>query len=63
MEVIELMCRPCAQQIVQRSRDLPGVTSVRMELSTKTLTLRFETGVTAADRVVAEVEDIVAQVQ
>lgn len=63
MEVIELMCRPCAQQIVQSAKDLPGVTNVRMELSTKTLTLRFATGVTAADRVVAEVEDIVARVQ
>lgn len=63
MQVIELMCRPCAQQIVQSSKELPGVTSVRMELSTKTLTLRFETSVTAATQVVAEVEEIVARVQ
>lgn len=63
MEVIELMCRPCASQIVQDARELPGVTSVRMELATKTLTLRFETSLTGRDRIVSAVEDIVARVQ
>jgi len=63
MEIVELMCRPCASQIVSGSKELPGVTSVHMELATKTLTLRFETSVTARDRVVAAVEDLVARVQ
>ena len=63
MEVIELMCRPCASQIVQDAKELPGVTSVRMELATKTLALRFEISATSRDRVVAAVEDIVARVQ
>ncbi len=63
MEVIELMCRPCASQIVQDARQLPGVTSVQMELATKTLTLRFDTSITGRDSVVSEVEDIVARVQ
>jgi len=63
MEIIELMCRPCAAQIVSGSRELPGVSSVTMELATKTLTLRFETGLTDRDRVVAAVEQIVANIQ
>lgn len=63
MEVIALMCRPCASQIVHDAKELPGVTSVRMELATKTLTLRFETSVTGRDRIVSAVEDIVARVQ
>ena len=63
MEVIELMCSPCAAQIVRQSRALPGVTHVTMELATKTLTLRFDTSVTARDRVIAAVEQIVATIQ
>jgi len=63
MEIIELMCRPCASQIVGDARLLPGVTSVHMELATKTLTLRFDTGITQRDRVIASVEHIVAQIQ
>ena len=63
MEIIELMCRPCASQIVGDARLLPGVTSVRMELATKTLTLRFDTSLTQRDQVIASVEQIVAQIQ
>jgi copper chaperone CopZ len=63
MEIIELMCRPCASQIVGDARLLPGVTSVHMELATKTLTLRFDTGITQRERVIASVEQIVAQIQ
>ena len=63
MEIIELMCRPCASQIVEQSERLPGVTSVHMELATKTLTLRFDTGLTQKDSVVASVEQIVANIQ
>ncbi len=63
MEIIELMCRPCAAQIVSGSRELPGVRSVTMELATKTLTLRFDTGLTDQDQVIAAVEQIVANIQ
>ena len=63
MEIIELMCRPCASQIVGRSERLPGVTSVHMELATKTLTVRFDTARTQKDQVVASVEQIVASIQ
>ena len=63
MEIIELMCRPCAAQIVSGSRALPGVTSVTMELPTKTLTLRFDTAITDRDAVFAAVEQIVASIQ
>jgi copper chaperone CopZ len=63
MEIIELMCRPCASQIVGESKNLPGVTSVHMELATKTLTLRYDTALTAKERVIASVEQIVANIQ
>jgi copper chaperone CopZ len=63
MEIIELMCRPCASQIVGDARLLPGVTSVHMELATKTLTLRFDTTLTQREQVIASVEQIVAQIQ
>jgi copper chaperone CopZ len=63
MEIIELMCRPCASQIVGDARSLPGMISVHMELATKTLTLRFDTGVTQRDRVIAAMEQIVSQIQ
>jgi len=63
MEIIELMCRPCASQIVGQSEHLPGVTSVHMELATKTLTLRYDTAITAKDQVIASLEQIVASIQ
>lgn len=63
MEVLALMCRPCATQIVEHAKLLPGITGVKTELATKTLTLRFETSATSRDRVVAAVEEIVARAQ
>ncbi len=63
MEILELMCRPCAAQIVGDAKRLPGVTDVHMELATKTLTLVFDTSLTQRDRVVASVEEIVGRIQ
>lgn len=63
MEVIELMCRPCASRIVASAKDLAGVTAVHMELASKTLTLRFDTRLTGRATVVAAIEDIVSRIQ
>ena len=63
MEIIELMCNPCAAKIVGRSRLLPGVTHVSMVLASKTMTVRFDTSLTARDQVIASVEQIVASIQ
>jgi len=63
LEIVELMCRPCAAQIVSETKELPGVTSVTMELATKTLTVRYDTQVTARDRVHASIDSIVASIQ
>ena len=63
MEIIELMCRPCASQIVGQSEHLAGVMSVHMELATKTLALRYDTTLTTRDQVIASVEQIVASIQ
>jgi len=63
MEIIELMCSPCAAQIVSQSRQLPGVTKVSMVLATKTLIVQFDPDLTARDAIIASVEDIVANIQ
>jgi copper chaperone CopZ len=63
MEIIELMCNPCAAQIVGKSRLVPGVTHVSMVLATKTLTVRYDRDLVARDQVIASVEQIVAGIQ
>ncbi|HYK97518.1 MAG TPA: hypothetical protein VEU77_03905 [Candidatus Acidoferrales bacterium] len=63
MEIIELMCRPCASQIVGQSEHIPGVTSVHMAIETKTLTLRFDTRYLHKDQLIPSVEQIVANIQ
>ena len=63
MEIIELMCNPCAAQIVGQSRQLRGVTHVSMVLASKTMTVRFDTSLTGRDQVIASVERIVASIQ
>ena len=63
LEVIELMCNPCAAQIVGKSRLVPGVTRVSMVLASKTLTVRFDRALVARDAVISSVEQIVASIQ
>ena len=63
MEIIELMCNPCASQIVGKSRLVPGVTHVSMVLASKTMTVRYDRSLIARDRVIASVEQIVASIQ
>jgi hypothetical protein len=63
MEVIELMCSPCAAQIVGRSRLIPGVSQVSMVLATKTLTLRYDPTLVGRETLIAKIEDIVATIQ
>ena len=63
MEIIELMCNPCAAQIVSKSRLLPGVTKVSMVLASKTLIVRYDTGLTGRDSIISSVEQIVASIQ
>ena len=63
LEVIELMCSPCAAQIVSKSRLVPGVTHVSMVLATKTLTVRFDPERITRQALVATVEQIVATIQ
>ena len=63
MEVIELMCSPCAAQIVSKSRLVPGVTRVSMVLATKTLTVQFDPERITRQALIASVEQIVATIQ
>ena len=63
MEVIELMCNPCAAQIVSKSRLVSGVTHVSMVLATKTLTVQFDPALITRQDLIASVEQIVATIQ
>jgi copper chaperone CopZ len=63
MEIIELMCNPCAAQIVGKSRLVPGVTHVSMVLASKTMTVRYDRTLVGRDAVIASVEQIVASIQ
>jgi copper chaperone CopZ len=63
MEIIELMCNPCAAQIVGKSRLVPGVTHVSMVLASKTMTVRYDRSLIARDQLIASVEQIVASIQ
>ena len=63
MEIIELMCNPCAAQIVGKSRLVPGVTHVSMVLASKTMTVRYDRTLIARTQVIASVEQIVASIQ
>jgi copper chaperone CopZ len=63
MEIVELMCSPCAAEIVSKSRQLPGVTKVSMVQASKTLTVRYDTAKTDRDSVISSVEEIVATIQ
>ena len=63
MEIIELMCSPCAAEIVSKSRQLPGVTNVSMVQASKTLTVRYDTARTSRESVISSVEEIVATIQ
>jgi copper chaperone CopZ len=63
MEIVELMCSPCAAEIVSKSRQLPGVTKVSMFQASKTLTVRYDTARTSRESVISSVEEIVATIQ
>ena len=63
MEIVELMCNPCAAQIVSKSRLVPGVTKVSMVLATKTLVVRYDSELVGRDDLISAVEQIVASIQ
>ena len=62
-EIVELMCSPCAAEIVSKSRELPGVKRVSMVQASKTLTVRYDTARTSRESVISSVEEIVATIQ
>lgn len=63
MEIVELMCNPCAAQIVSKSRLVPGVTKVSMVLASKTLVVRYDSELIGRDSLISAVEQIVASIQ
>ena len=62
VNVIELFCQTCAEQIQDGCRAIPGVTSVHVDRHEHQITLRFDPGLTTAARVLAAVDDVVASI-
>ncbi len=62
VNVIELFCQTCAEQIQDGCRAIAGVTSVHVDRHEHQITLRFDPGVTSAERVLAAVDDVVASI-
>ena len=62
MNVLELVCRSCAQHVLSGCREIPGVASVEMDLRTKQLTLHFDAALTTRERVIAAVDAVVSTI-
>ena len=62
VNVIELFCQTCAEQIQAGCRAIAGVTSVHIDRHEKLITLEFDPDVTTAERVLSAVDDVVAAI-
>jgi copper chaperone CopZ len=62
VDILELFCRKCAEEIIANCKDIVGVTAVDVDRKDKTLTLHFASGVTSRDRVLADVDAAVASI-
>jgi len=62
VNVIELFCQTCAEQIQDGCRAIAGVTSVHVDRHEHQIMLRFDPSVTTAERVLAAVDDVVASI-
>jgi copper chaperone CopZ len=62
VNVLELFCQSCAEQIIAGCRHIPGVASVDVDRRQKLLTIHFDSSFTTRERVLAAVDDVVAQI-
>ena len=62
VNVIELFCQTCAEQIQAGCRAITGVTSVHIDRHEKLISLQFDPNVTTAERVLSAVDDVVAAI-
>jgi copper chaperone CopZ len=62
VNVLELFCQSCAEQIIAGCRHIPGVASVDVDRRQKLLTIHFDSSFTSREKVLAAVDDVVAQI-
>jgi copper chaperone CopZ len=62
VNVLELICQTCYEQIISGCRHIEGVVSVEADRSEQRLTLHFDSAVTTRARVLAAVDEVVATI-
>ena len=62
VDVLELICQSCAEQIIAGCRQIEGVASVQVDRRAKLITLRFDSSLTTRTRILAAVDDVVASI-
>lgn len=62
VNVLELFCQSCAEQIISGCRGIDGVTAVDVDRKEKLLTLHFDSAVISRERVLAAVDDVVSNI-
>ena len=62
VNVLELICRSCAEHVLAGCRQIEGVASVAVDRRERLITLYFDSAVTTRDRVLAAVDDVVATI-
>ncbi len=62
VNVLELFCQSCAEQIIAGSRGIAGVSSVDVDRREKLLTLHFDSRITSRESVLAALDDVVSSI-
>ena len=62
VNVLELLCRTCYEHIVGGCRDIEGVASVQVDRRERLITIHFDSSLTTSARVVAAVDELVANI-
>jgi copper chaperone CopZ len=62
VNVLELICRTCYEHIVGGCRAIEGVASVQVDRRERLITIHFDSSLTTSARVVAAVDELVANI-
>jgi copper chaperone CopZ len=62
VDVLELICQSCAEQILAGCRQIEGVASVDVDRRARLITLHFDSSLTTRGRILAAVDDVVASI-
>jgi copper chaperone CopZ len=63
VNVLELVCKSCAEHILAGCRQIEGVASVAVDRKERLITLHFDPSLTSRARVLAAVDDVVATIR